>query len=177
MSIPNIDQLNQFPREDFFKVINLLFETAPPLADKLYDGRPYQSYESLISFGEDLLNSESGAFTETEKIEIINAHPRIGAPKENLSAQSYIEQGYNKPGGLTTEDDAVNAKLFELNNLYESKYGFKFVVFVAGRPRKEIVKVLEDRLNKGTATEELEIGLTDMMLIARDRLKKFTVNS
>lgn len=54
---------------------------------------------------------------------------------------------------------------------YEKKFGFKFVVFVNGRSKAQIVPVLRERLDN-TAEEELATGLEAMILIAKDRLKK-----
>lgn len=60
---------------------------------------------------------------------------------------------------------------------YEERYGFKFVVFVAGRPRKDIIPVIEDRIKSNNKEAELKTGIVDMMLIARDRLKKLKAAS
>jgi 2-oxo-4-hydroxy-4-carboxy--5-ureidoimidazoline (OHCU) decarboxylase len=69
------------------------------------------------------------------------------------------------------ELEQVYRRLKELNDLYEKKFGFKFVVWVAGRPKSAIIPILEQRLNN-TASEELNTGLKAMLDIARDRLSK-----
>lgn len=116
-----------------------------------------------------------------EKLKVIEAHPRIGAPKKTLSALSYQEQGYTKAAAATTsasvastteEEKVVMDRLAALNAEYEKKYGFPFVVFVAGRSKREIIPVMEERIKNGTRDGELTTGLTAMMLIAADRLKK-----
>ena len=82
---------------------------------------------------------------------MINAHPRIGANPAQLSgafsvataqithtllALSYREQGYDKEKAAETEKHAaVLAELSRLNEEYEKKFGFKFIVWVAGRPK------------------------------------------
>ena len=90
--------------------------------------------------------------SEDEKIEALNAHPRIG----EASPEQHGEEA------------DVLAELGELNRAYEAKFGFKFVVFVAGRPRREILPVLRERLGRERA-EELETGLRELVAIARDR--------
>lgn len=90
--------------------------------------------------------------SEDEKIEALNTHPRIG----EASPEQHGEEA------------EVLAELRELNRAYESKFGFKFVVFVAGRPRHEILPVLRERLQRSRA-EELETGLRELVAIARDR--------
>ena len=74
------------------------------------------------------------------------------------------EQGYG-------EDPALLAALVKLNKTYEQKFGFRFVVFVDGRPRAEILSVLRQRLQR-SRDEELTAGLDDLVAIALDRWRK-----
>ena len=100
--------------------------------------------------------------SDEEKVEALNAHPAIGA--RNLSQRSAAEQG---SGG----DPAVLTELAYLNQVYEEKFGFRFVVFVHGRPKSEILKVLQERLER-SRDEELETGLRELVAIARDRYER-----
>jgi 2-oxo-4-hydroxy-4-carboxy--5-ureidoimidazoline (OHCU) decarboxylase len=95
---------------------------------------------------------------EDELLEALSAHPAIGA--KALSARSAREQG--------AADDAAEAELAQLNEAYEEKFGFRFVVFVNHRPKAAIVPILRDRLRR-TREEELETGVTELIAIARDR--------
>ena len=64
------------------------------------------------------------------------------------------------------------------NELYETKFGFKFVVFVNGRPRSAIVPVLQERYQHTDKEQEMFLGLSEMMAIAMDRLDhKVTVDN
>ncbi len=96
---------------------------------------------------------------EEEQVEALNAHPPIGARR--VTGRSAAEQG-------SDDDPAVLARLAELNAAYEARFGFRFLVFVNRRPRREIVPVLERRLER-TRAEELETGLDELVAIARDR--------
>ncbi|CAM0134877.1 hypothetical protein VKS41_000554 [Umbelopsis sp. WA50703] len=175
-TLPSIQQLNNESRDNFLAVVNTLFETAPPLADKLLAARPYTSYLQLIEAGEQICLGDK--LSESEKLEVINAHPRIGESSGKLSAMSLKEQGYKSAQQtVSAEDQKVNARLAELNKEYEDHYGFKFVVFVAGRPRKDIIPVIEERIKSNDKEAELKTGIVDMMLIARDRLKKLEAAS
>jgi 2-oxo-4-hydroxy-4-carboxy-5-ureidoimidazoline decarboxylase len=99
---------------------------------------------------------------EEEQIELLDAHPRIGAPPGTVSAMSYREQGYDQE-----QQEAIEA-LARLNPRYEARFGFRYVIFVAGRPRSAIVPLLERALDADRG-EELQRGLTDVVAIARDR--------
>jgi 2-oxo-4-hydroxy-4-carboxy-5-ureidoimidazoline decarboxylase len=100
--------------------------------------------------------------TDQEKLEALNAHPAIGARR--LSERSAAEQG---AGG----HPAVLTELAYLNQVYEEKFGFRFVVFVNGRPKSEVLKVLQERLER-SREEELETGLRELVAIARDRYER-----
>jgi 2-oxo-4-hydroxy-4-carboxy--5-ureidoimidazoline (OHCU) decarboxylase len=100
---------------------------------------------------------------EADKVEALSSHPPIGASR-GLSARSAAEQGGD-------DDPAVLAELAELNRRYEERFGFRFVVFVAGRPRREIVPVLRERLER-SREEELETGLDELVSIALERWSK-----
>jgi 2-oxo-4-hydroxy-4-carboxy--5-ureidoimidazoline (OHCU) decarboxylase len=97
--------------------------------------------------------------TEEEKVEALRAHPAIGATA--LSARSAAEQGV---GG----DPAVLTELAYQNQVYEEKFGFRFVVFVNRRSKAEILDVLRERIER-TREEELETGLEELVAIAEDR--------
>ena len=60
-------------------------------------------------------------------------------------------------------------ELEALNDAYERIFGFRFVIFVAGRPRSEIVPILETSL-RDERISELRRGLDDVVYIAADRL-------
>ena len=102
---------------------------------------------------------------EAEQLELIDAHPRLGAPPATVSASSFREQGYDRE---TTE---AIADLELLNAAYEARFGFRFCVFVDGRSRPELMPVLEAAL---TADRDAEIrrALHDVVAIARDRFTK-----
>jgi 2-oxo-4-hydroxy-4-carboxy--5-ureidoimidazoline (OHCU) decarboxylase len=100
--------------------------------------------------------------SEDDKLAALNAHPAIGAKK--LSARSAAEQG----------DDAEPAVLTELaylNQVYEEKFGFRFVVFVNRRPKAEILEVLRTRLER-MRDEELDTAVHELVAIAEDRWRR-----
>jgi hypothetical protein len=89
---------------------------------------------------------------EQDKVEALAAHPRIGEPSP--------EQHGGNPAVLT--------ELAYLNQVYEEKFGFRFVAFVAGRSREELLEVLRERI-ANTREEELETGIRELVAIAQDR--------
>ena len=90
---------------------------------------------------------------------VLDAHPAIGATK--LSARSAAEQG-------SDDEPEVLAELARLNADYEARHGFRFVVFVNRRPKREILDVLRARIDRATDVE-LETALDELVAIAEDR--------
>ena len=133
------------------------FESAPLLAERVGEGDP----ETLLRRARVLISG----MTEPERIAVLDAHPRIGAIT-GLSTRSAAEQRAADPIEATTL-----ATLARLNDDYERRFGFRFVVFVAGRSRAEIVPILRSRLARGR-DEELATGMEEFLAIARDRLTR-----
>ena len=99
---------------------------------------------------------------EDEQIAAVNAHPRIG--ERNLPPESAREQGAD-------DDPSVLTDLAYLNQVYEEKFGFRFLVFVNRRPKAELVRVLQERLER-TREDELETARRELVAIARDRWER-----
>jgi len=133
--------------------------TAEQLAE-LFEGRT-RLVELLATVEDPLGQARELAYelTDDEKKDVLDVHPAIGA--EATSARSAREQG-------TDDDPEILAELAELNRAYEEKFGFRFVVFVNRRPRREIVPVLRERLER-TRAEELQTGVDELIQIAIDR--------
>jgi 2-oxo-4-hydroxy-4-carboxy-5-ureidoimidazoline decarboxylase len=133
--------------------------TAEQLAE-LFESRT-RFVELLATVDDPLGQARELAYelTDAEKKDMLDAHPAIGARAS--SARSVREQG-------TDDDPVVLAELAELNRAYEEKFGFRFVVFVNRRPRREIVPILRERLQR-TPAEELQTGVDELIQIAVDR--------
>ena len=139
------------------------FERAGPLLQRLQNEGPFRSDEELLARAQTVL----AGLSEAEQIAVIDAHPRIGESPGNVSADSFKEQGYDRD----TTPPEVYLRLARLNEEYEQKFGFRFVVFVNRRSKEALVPVLEARL-RGTRDEERRTALGEILAIARDRLRR-----
>ncbi len=133
-----------------------IFERAPALAKRVRGSDP----ASIIASA----RLEIARLTEADRIGVLNAHPRIGADPASLSALSRREQ-------RGEADLATLRDLAAMNEVYERRFGFRFVVFVAGRSKAEIVPVIRQRL-RHTRDEELATGIEEFLAITRDRLER-----
>jgi 2-oxo-4-hydroxy-4-carboxy--5-ureidoimidazoline (OHCU) decarboxylase len=137
--------------------------TAGELAE-LFEGRT-RFVERLAEVEDPLGRAHELAqsLSDEEKKEVLDAHPAIGA-RGKLSARSAAEQGGD-------DDPVVLTELAYLNEVYEEKFGFRFVVFVNRRPKSEILPELQERLGR-TREEELETALQELVSIAIDRWQR-----
>jgi 2-oxo-4-hydroxy-4-carboxy--5-ureidoimidazoline (OHCU) decarboxylase len=130
-------------------------EGSTPLAQKVRARGPYQTAPEMIA----AMREAAQTLSEEEQISTLNAHPRIGEDPKRLSTRSLQEQGTD-----------VLPELARLNDEYERRFGFRFVVFVNRRSKREIVEVLRQRLTR-SRTEEMRQGLQAIIDIAEDRLR------
>jgi 2-oxo-4-hydroxy-4-carboxy-5-ureidoimidazoline decarboxylase len=126
--------------------------TVKELAE-LFSGRT--RFVELLAQEEDPL-TKAGALIKdlpyADKLAALATHPRIG------------ERSPEQHG----DDPEVLAQLAALNRAYEEKFGFRFVVFVNRRSRRELLAILRERLGR-TREQELDTALGELVEIARDR--------
>jgi 2-oxo-4-hydroxy-4-carboxy--5-ureidoimidazoline (OHCU) decarboxylase len=128
---------------------------------ELFEGRT-RLVERLAEVEDPLRRADEvvASLTEEEKVEALAAHPAIGQ-QAGLSARSAAEQGME-------DNPCVLVDLATLNIEYERRFGFRFVVFVNGRPKSEILGILRKRIRR-SREEELDAGCRELVAIAKDR--------
>jgi len=156
---PSIDELNDLSVGSFSEAVSMLFENAPRFGAWLAAARPFESDAELMAAAARIARD----MTEADKVELVNAHPRLGA-RDRLSPASQREQG--------ATPDPVYVELAGLNAAYETRFGFRYLVHVAGRPRADLLPGFRDAL-RGSREAELRRALDDTLAIATDRLRWF----
>jgi 2-oxo-4-hydroxy-4-carboxy--5-ureidoimidazoline (OHCU) decarboxylase len=141
--------------------LETLFEGAPRFLARVERAGPFPSDDVLFHVARDIAH----AMPEDEQIELIDAHPRLGASPGTVSAMSYVEQGYDR--GTAAPVD-VAAELDRLNEAYEATHGFRYCVFVAGRPREALLPAMAEAIH-ADRTSELHRAIDAVVDIAIDR--------
>ncbi len=161
MEIPAADALNALSDDAFAGALAPLFEGAPGFLRRLAMARPFDSDDAIFVAARET----AAAAPEADLRELLDAHPRIGADPAAMSALSRGEQDDDAAG-----DEALAQELADLNAAYERRFGFRYVVFVAGRPRAAIIPLMEVAL-RNERDAELRRGVDDAIYIAADRLR------
>lgn len=155
-----------------------LFEGAPGFLWRLAAaGRPFASTDALFERARELAH----AMPEVLQVELVDAHPRLGAPPGAVSAMSFREQGYDVEAATALADEPARERELErqrlaneldrLNRAYEWRFGFRYCVFVAGRSRAELLPGFSAALAR-ERDSELHRALDAVVDIAIDRAAK-----
>lgn len=171
MTVPASEFL-EASRNEQNQILGQLFEKCDTLNAYIHEtlSGPITSYHDLIESVRVLLLKLLQTSKENQKLDIpvdaridaiVAAHPRLGA-KEPLLAHSLLEQE-----SLAGE----SAVLEKLNREYEEAFpGLRYVVFVNGRSRPQIVQEMRDRIERGDIWLERYDAFNAMCDIAISRL-------
>jgi 2-oxo-4-hydroxy-4-carboxy--5-ureidoimidazoline (OHCU) decarboxylase len=156
---PTLDELNRLPVPEFVDAMEQLFESAPRFATRLAAERPFASDTVLLEAAARIAR----ALPEADQVTLINAHPRVGAGQLGLSDHSRREMG--------AAEQVADKELAALNSAYEARFGFRYLVFVAGRRRADLIPGFRTALHR-KRNEELRRAVHDALAIAADRLRR-----
>jgi len=164
-----INKINKLTKSEFVKVFANIFENAVWIADKLYDQKPFDSFEELST---KMINIFENSSNE-KKLKILNDHPDLAnkAKIELLTPDSAEEQtnaGLNK----CTENEYNEFK--KLNTIYK-KFGFPFILAVKGKNKNEILNNFRQRVSSDSK-KEFEEATNQVKKIAYLRLEEVKRN-
>jgi 2-oxo-4-hydroxy-4-carboxy--5-ureidoimidazoline (OHCU) decarboxylase len=176
-SLPDLRDLNEATPERFEDAVGPLFERAPRFLSRLAAARPFGSWNDLFDRAEAI----ALAMPEADQVQLIDGHARLGADPAATAARSrmsYEEQGYHRPTPSAAAESAsatagTASELARLNDAYESHFGFRYVVFVAGRRHDELLPEMTEAL-QAERGDEIDRALRDVVAIARDRARRLS---
>lgn len=173
LAIDSIEALDAAPAGEFAAAVAPLFEGAPAFLVRLAAARPFGSWPALFERARGIAHE----MPEPEQVELVDAHPRLGAPPAEVSKLSFGEQGYDRDLAATLaadvarERDRLVTELERLNRAYETRFGFRYCVFVAGRSRSELLPGMAAALAR-ERDSELHRALDAVVDIAVDRQRR-----
>tara|TARA_B100000029_G_scaffold395535_1_gene393337 strand:+ start:240 stop:743 length:504 start_codon:yes stop_codon:yes gene_type:complete len=160
-----INKINKLSRTEFIKLFANIFEKANWIAEKLYEHRPFNSFEGLSSKMLDIFETAS----DEKKLKILNDHPDLADKTKinQLTSNSFKEQTNS---GLDQCTEEEYKEFNKLNNIYK-KFGFPFILAIKGKNKIEIIKNFRKRVLSDPQVEYRE-ALTQVKKIANLRLKE-----
>jgi 2-oxo-4-hydroxy-4-carboxy-5-ureidoimidazoline decarboxylase len=137
-------------------------------AERMIGERSFASLDDLIAKADRVWWSlEPGDW-----LEAFLSHPKIGEKKAAATTSEQSNQwSAAEQAGLGEAANSTLATLVELNQKYESKFGYIFIVCASGKSSDEMLAILRSRL-ENDRDEELRIAAAEQAKITELRLKK-----
>jgi 2-oxo-4-hydroxy-4-carboxy-5-ureidoimidazoline decarboxylase len=154
-------ELNALDRAAFVAALGAIYEHSPWVAEQAFAQRPFGSVTALQQALRECVDA-SGA---ERKLALLRAHPRLGR-RSGLTASSQAEQ---TGAGLHAAAAEAQRALDDLNERYEAKFGFPFIIAVRGLDTAAIIAAAATRIGH-TSETELREALQQVHRIAGFRL-------
>ena len=159
------DELQGLERERFVQLFGGVFEHAPWVAEETFAAGPFDSAEALHRAMVEAMRRAPRA----RQLALIRGHPDLAgraAIRGELTAASSAEQA---GAGLDQCTPAEFERFRELNERYQAKFRFPFILAVKGKSRREVLAAFEQRLAH-SAEAEFDEAIDQIACIARFRL-------
>src|SRR5580704_17560521 len=161
-----LSEINALDRNDFVAALGGIFEHSPWVAAAVSSQRPFASVGALHAA---MVRAVSAA-PEERQLALLRAQPELAgkdAARGELSAASQREQS---GAGLTRCSAQELSRLQALNDAYNQKFGFPFILSVTGLDRSAIIERFAERLEHSRDLEFRE-ALKQIARITRYRLE------
>lgn len=156
-----ISELNQMSQEAFVKALGAVFEDTPAIAQKAWKARPFANLADLHQKMVDVVEW----MPPDEQLALIRAHPDLGS-KAKMAEASVQEQA---GAGLDRLTPKEYSQLHSLNQKYQDRFGFPFIIAVKNHTKASILEAFKQRL-KNTVEVERERAIAEITQIAWFRL-------
>jgi 2-oxo-4-hydroxy-4-carboxy-5-ureidoimidazoline decarboxylase len=157
--------LNACDRGAFVAALGPLFEHSPWVADETFARRPFASVDALhAALCETMLSS-----SEERRMALIRAHPDLAgrlARAGGLTDPSTREQA---AAGLDRLSGPESAEIERLNEAYQRRFGFPFIICARLNAKDTILGAMRAR-SASSPEDEVSTALSEIAKIARLRL-------
>jgi len=127
------------------------------------------SVDEILTKAEEIWNSLS----PEDRLEAFDYHPKIGdmnSLREKYSHSKDLSE--SEQSGAADATDDILKELAEINEDYEKKFGFIFIVFATGKSVGEMLSILKSRISNNAETE-MKNASEEQLKITKLRLKNY----
>ncbi len=157
-----IANLNQMSQEEFTAALGDIWEDTPEIAKQSWQKKPFANLEDLYQEMVAVVDNMS----DEKKLALIQAHPDLGSKAKMAEASVQEQAGV----GLDRLSESEYEHFLELNQAYQNKFGFPFIVAVKYHTKESILADFETRLENNQEQEKKQ-ALKEITKIARLRLE------
>jgi 2-oxo-4-hydroxy-4-carboxy-5-ureidoimidazoline decarboxylase len=145
-------------REEFIKKYGGIYEHSPWIAEAAYGAEGIEAIHAAMKDAVEKAGRE-------QQLALVRAHPELGS-KVKMAEASVREQS---GAGLDRCSPEEYAEFRKLNEEYNRKFGFPFIIAVKGLTRQEILAAFRQRMHN-SPEEEFPAALEQIHRIAWFRL-------
>ncbi|MFZ1527588.1 MAG: 2-oxo-4-hydroxy-4-carboxy-5-ureidoimidazoline decarboxylase [Ferruginibacter sp.] len=130
---------------------------------------PFKDEANLVAAAEDAWYNKCSV---NDWLEAFRQHPKIGDTQslaEKFASTAHLA-GHEQSGMQAASFDTIE-KLAKVNEAYETRNGFIFIVCATGKPADEMLRLANDRLSN-SKEEELLVAMNEQHKITIIRLQK-----
>lgn len=163
----SIEEFNQLSREDAIRGLNSCC-TSQVWQKLVVEARPFKDVSELGEKQEDIWNKLS----KEDYLEAFDGHPKIGdvgSLKKKYSHTKSLAAG--EQSGVDSATDETIQELAKLNQKYEDRFGYIFIVCATGKSASEMLEILKSRIDNDPSNE-LMIAAGEQAKITKIRLEK-----
>jgi 2-oxo-4-hydroxy-4-carboxy-5-ureidoimidazoline decarboxylase len=157
-----IEEINALDRPAFVARFGFLFEHSPWIVEKAWDHRPFADLEAM----REAMTAVVANAPPEARLALLRAHPRL-AEKAAMTSESGAEQA---SAGLDRLSRAEYELFHRLNEAYDRRFGFPFIICVRLTDKAGILAAMERR-GKNSAAVEMDTALEEVGKIVWLRLK------
>ncbi len=161
----SITDINQIPNPQFVEALGSIFEHSSWVAQAAFDRRPFESVDQLHATMARIVDQSS----PEQRMTLIRNHPELAGKEASagtLTTDSLKEQS---GAGLDQCSAKELTQLRGLNQTYQEKFEFPFIIAVTGLSRQNIIEALALRVQNITEVE-FETSLAEIAKIGKIRL-------
>ena len=156
-------------RDAFVVRFGGVYEHSPRIAEAAYDLGLSSAQDTPEGLAAAMAGALAAADTEA-KLALIRAHPDLAGRASIAGDLTDASKSEQAGAGLDRCPPEEYRRFQELNSAYKEKFGFPFILAVAGKSRHEILAAFEARLGNDRDSE-FGTALSEINKIARLRLQ------
>ena len=164
-----INKINNLSQSKFIEIFANIFEKTKWIAERLYNQKPFNSFEDLCSKILEIFKTTS----KENQLKIIRAHPDL-ADKTKISLLNIDSRTEQNRAGLNQCSEKEFREFKNLNNEYKKKFGFPFILAVEDKNKAEILNKFKKRILNST-DDEFKEAISQVCKIANLRLNKINI--
>ena len=164
-----INKINNLSQIKFNEIFANIFEKTKWIAERLYNQKPFNSFEDLCSKILEIFKTTS----KENQLKIIRAHPDL-ADKTKISLLNIDSRTEQNRAGLNQCSEKEFREFKDLNNEYKKKFGFPFILAVEDKNKAEILNKFKKRI-LNSADDEFKEAISQVCKIANLRLNKINI--